>query len=529
MNTAGLTATSTVSAPIVEATTPDAPTVTAVASADGHATITFTPPSSNGYSAITGYTVTANPGGITATGTSSPLTVTGLTDGVSYAFTVAATNSIGTGPASLVSSSVTPTGIPTAPGIAGLAAADGQATITVAPPASSGGLPITYTVTASPGGITATGTGPTITVTGLTLGQSYRFTVTATNADGTSAPSAASGLVTEGTVPGAPTITGVTPGNDQATITFAAPSNDGGLPITSYTVTSFPGGIVATGSTSPITVTGLTYGVNYTFTVTASNFAGTSPSSITSLAVSPVAAVPAAPVITAVVAGPSSATIWVDPTVSNGGAPITSWTVTSSPATTAISSNSNMIVFTGLTPGQSYTFTVTATNAIGTSSASSSSNPVTALVSAAVIVQYFSSYGLLIDAITGDLIQYDGSEVDPVSYNTVIPAPANPPVQAFFYGYLLTLDPNSGLYTSFFGTTVDPVSGTEYDPYGDALDTIDLTQAYYVTTAGAVVAVLNPGVQLDPLTLSPLNSDPYTVEPTPVEYQSYYTYPEVGW
>ena len=51
--------------------------------------------------AITGYTVTSSPGGFTATGATSPLTVTGLTDGTPYTFTVTATNSVGTGPASL--------------------------------------------------------------------------------------------------------------------------------------------------------------------------------------------------------------------------------------------------------------------------------------------------------------------------------------------------------------------------------------------------------------------------------------------
>jgi streptogramin lyase len=77
---------------------------------DGEATLTWTPASDSG-PPITGYTVTASPGG--ATTTVSPLvpaaTLTGLTNGTPYTFTVAATNSIGTGPASAAPATVTPT------------------------------------------------------------------------------------------------------------------------------------------------------------------------------------------------------------------------------------------------------------------------------------------------------------------------------------------------------------------------------------------------------------------------------------
>jgi hypothetical protein len=70
--------------------------------------VSFTPPASNGGSAITGYTVTSSPGGITAKGTKSPITVKGLKNGTAYTFTVTATNKVGTGPASSASKSVTP-------------------------------------------------------------------------------------------------------------------------------------------------------------------------------------------------------------------------------------------------------------------------------------------------------------------------------------------------------------------------------------------------------------------------------------
>jgi hypothetical protein len=96
------------------ATVPGAPAIGTATAGNGQATVTFTPPASDGGSAITSYTVTAtdhtNPanGGQTATGTTSPITVTGLTNGDSYTFTMTATNPIGTGPASAPSNPVTP-------------------------------------------------------------------------------------------------------------------------------------------------------------------------------------------------------------------------------------------------------------------------------------------------------------------------------------------------------------------------------------------------------------------------------------
>jgi hypothetical protein len=68
--------------------------------------VSFSAPANNGGSAITGFTVTSSPAGGTATGASSPLTVTGLTASTSYTFTVTATNAIGTSPASAASSAV---------------------------------------------------------------------------------------------------------------------------------------------------------------------------------------------------------------------------------------------------------------------------------------------------------------------------------------------------------------------------------------------------------------------------------------
>jgi len=93
-------------------TIPDAPIIGTAVAGCAQATVSFTAPSSNGGAAITSYTATSNPEGLTATvyqADGGDITVTGLTNGTSYTFTVTATNAIGTSIASAASSSVTPT------------------------------------------------------------------------------------------------------------------------------------------------------------------------------------------------------------------------------------------------------------------------------------------------------------------------------------------------------------------------------------------------------------------------------------
>ena len=92
---------------------PGSPTSVSATASDGQATVSFMPPASNGGSAITRYTVTASPGGLTATGTASPITVSGLTNGTAYTFTVTATNAAGTGSSASSSNAVTPQILPT--------------------------------------------------------------------------------------------------------------------------------------------------------------------------------------------------------------------------------------------------------------------------------------------------------------------------------------------------------------------------------------------------------------------------------
>jgi hypothetical protein len=384
----------------VSATWPATPLAPAIGNAvpfPHKARVEFTPPTDDGGAPVTSYTVTATDhttpanGGQTATGTTSPITVTGLTTGDHYTFTVAATNTAGTGDESAPSNDVVPFTFTPMPSIASVTPGPGQATVNINPQVNFTDGPIlSYTVTATDettpanGGQTATGPASPITVTGLTNGDSYTFTVTAFDnfSDNTSAPS---GPVIPFGVPGAPAAASATPDAGQATVDFTPPADDGGSPVTGYTVTATDqttqanGGQTATGPASPITVTGLTNGDSYTFTVTATNAAGTGAESAPSDPVTPFT-VPGTPAVFLVTPGTGQATVEFTPPADDGGSPVTGYAVTATDLTTpanggqTATGTASPITVTGLTNGDNYTFTVTATNAAG-SGGSSPSTP----------------------------------------------------------------------------------------------------------------------------------------------------------
>jgi uncharacterized repeat protein (TIGR02543 family) len=101
---------------IIAITKPDAPTgVSATSGGNASTTVSWTAPSDGG-SAITGYTATSNAGQTCSSATTS-CSITGLTNGTAYTFTVTATNSIGISDPSAPSSAITPVA-PAAPVVA---------------------------------------------------------------------------------------------------------------------------------------------------------------------------------------------------------------------------------------------------------------------------------------------------------------------------------------------------------------------------------------------------------------------------
>ena len=276
------------------------------------------------------------------------------------------------------------TGGPTLPVNIVAPAVTGTATVRQTLSVSTGtwvGAPtITYTYQWQRNTVNISGaTSSTYTLVDADATAVIRCVVTATNLFGSvSANSNNTGAVAT-TVPSAPTIGTATRGNAQATVTFTAPTSTGGTAITSYTAVSSPGGFTATGASSPLTVTGLSNGTAYTFTVYATNAVGNSAPSAASNSVTP-ATVPGAPTIgTATATGTTTATVSYTAPASNGGSTITSYTAVSSPGGitgTLATSGSGTITVSGLSAGTPYTFTVYATNAVGNSASSSSSNQI---------------------------------------------------------------------------------------------------------------------------------------------------------
>ena len=187
-------------------TAPSAPSgVTAMADIRS-ASVSWVAPASDGGSPITGYTVLIAPptpaAVIAVVGTTA--LITGLGNGATCTFTVAASNAIGMGPISPPSDSVTTPNLPGAPTNLGAVPGDQSVSLTWTAPASTGGRPFTgYTVLVSPAAPSAVFnvTGTTATVTNLTNETSYTFRVHATTAVGSGPPSDPSSVVTPVTPP----------------------------------------------------------------------------------------------------------------------------------------------------------------------------------------------------------------------------------------------------------------------------------------------------------------------------------------
>jgi hypothetical protein len=189
---------------------------------------------------------------------------------------------------------------PDAPTIGTATRGDLQASVAFTEPSNRGTGTPTYTATSSPGGFTASGAGSPLVVTGLANGTAYTFTVTASNAFGSST-SAASNSVTPAGVPATPAAPTPTAGNGQVSLSWTAPS-DNGSAITDYLVyyatsaggsyTLFSDGVSTTAST---TVTSLTNGTAYYFKIIAVNAVGNSALSAASTSATPVVPPPPPP------------------------------------------------------------------------------------------------------------------------------------------------------------------------------------------------------------------------------------------
>ena len=224
-------------------TVPDAPSIDGVTLGHNAVTVDFSA-NADGGDAITGYTVTcdSSDGGTTQTATNaaSPITVSALTNGSTYACTVVATNSVGDSAASAPSDDFVAVTIPDAPTITGVTRGSNSAIVAFTPNSDGGDAIVFYkaTCSSSTGGTTRSKTGVTspLTVTSLSNGRTYTCTVVATNSIGNSAASVASSSFVAGTTAAAPTVSGVTRGDNSAIVAVSLNAT-GGVAITSYTAT----------------------------------------------------------------------------------------------------------------------------------------------------------------------------------------------------------------------------------------------------------------------------------------------------
>jgi hypothetical protein len=586
---------------VIPATAPDAPTIgTASAASSTSASVAFTP-GSNGGSPILGYTVTSSPGGITATGSSSPITVTGLTTGTPYTFTVTATNAIGTSSASAASNSVTPSGtnfgpiysiinfsggtverttlaavstpnwatsvgtnnwdctVDTSGNIFALRSDGINAKITKI---TSGGVvnnnfstyggptngtrsgtfvsdnqdnlyfldPASYTNIAkiTPAGVASTFATLSSAAFGLTIDSSGNLYATLQGA-GTVAKITSGGTVdnswaTVGTSPSGITCdssnniyvchtssNGVSKIAPNATVTnnYGTSSFNNGYFITAYSdgtvwVADQPSLRVYKVTSSSVTSYTAFTGTPYDITVDGAGNcyvlqldqiikitpAGTFFSSWATLSVNAakcftitsIASAPNAPTIGSASAASSTSAVVNFTSGGANGSPILGYTVTSSPGGITATGSSSPINVTGLSGGTTYTFTVTATNAIGTSSPSAASNSITTTNVGEIYISNSGSNTITKISSGGSITTNWASAGSSSVYGIVVQGS----VYILANGNSITRISADGTVTSNWATGIAPTGVLVAGPNGDLYGT--KSNGIFKVTANGVVS-----------------------------------------
>jgi fibronectin type 3 domain-containing protein len=249
------------------ASVPSGPTNLTVTPGNGSAALSWTASTSGAPTSYSIYRGTKSDGEVnapiaTTNGTTTTFTDTGLHNGSTYFYFVAANNGVGGSPNSNEVSTI-PAATGTAPAApAGLTATAGNASVQLTWNASAGATSYSVYRGTTAGGEAATAVGTSTTNsfadTGLTNGTTYYYKVTATNATGTSARSAEANATPAtgggGTAPGVPFGVVITPQTGQILLQWGFQAG-----VTSYHVyrATVPGG---EGATPLVTTTSPTYG-----------------------------------------------------------------------------------------------------------------------------------------------------------------------------------------------------------------------------------------------------------------------------
>jgi hypothetical protein len=373
----------------VPAGAPDAPTIADLTpTADG---ASFALTGDNGGAEITSYNVTID-GVAPVNSATSPVTVTGLRPGTRYTGNVTATNSVGTSTSTAFSFETAKTIPSGALDVNATLVGDNGSKVTWTAPESDGGAAIqNYTVSfvdeqgAVVDSKTVDASVLSTSFTGLAKNINYTINVVANNSVGASMASAAV-LYVPSTLPSpAQNVTAELTDEQQITVNWAAPTDNGGNPVTGYVVNFYANGsntpafsktVGANELTAVLTeADGVNAATNYTVKVAAVTSFGTSKVSSSSNEV----AVPKTPTkpaeVTAVKVTPDVNSVKVsfaEPT-DNGGAAITGYTVKLYDADTNLIDTVNVdspqtVTFKELTRGTNYSVDVLATNKKGSSS-----------------------------------------------------------------------------------------------------------------------------------------------------------------
>ena len=302
-------------------------------------------------------------------------TVTGLTNGTTYYFRVAAVNAAGTGAPTTPGIAV-PFTVPDAPS-ATVEPADGSLRVQVTQPSDGGSaiLRYEYQLGTSTEWVSTGSAATTFTIGGLANGTATTVRVRAVNAAGASTASA-DRTATPRSVPGAPAISTVALDTGAIAVDFSVGS-DGGSPITNYEYSVDGGSTWITRSpasaTSPVSISGLVGGQTYQVALRAVNVAG--PGAASNLSTVVAKGTPEAPRSVSVVASDRTLTVDFD-TPSNGGSPITNYDYSLDGGSTwqqrVPASVTAPIVIGGLANGTAVQVRVRAVNAVGAGDASAS-------------------------------------------------------------------------------------------------------------------------------------------------------------
>ena len=271
-------------------TPPIAPTLNSAVAGNKVVTLTFTTPTFDGDSAITGYEYLFSEAQgwqpLLSGATAKPVTLSSLTNGYQYTVKVRAVNAIGSGVASNALN-FTPRTIPDAPTITATTLVANRIHVTFAAPASDGGSAITsyeyqLSGTTTWTKIVTTTAGLQFDTAALRYGVTYGISIRAGNAVGKGPKSDVKSMLVA-TTPSAPVIATVTPTRTKVVLTVRAPLSTGGAPITGY-VYSLNGGpwtsVALTSGTQSITISTLKANTLYSVKVAAVNVMGQGASSL---------------------------------------------------------------------------------------------------------------------------------------------------------------------------------------------------------------------------------------------------------